>query len=273
MRSLTVFIIISLLIHLSSYEGLNAWVSSWVKQNQKPPVTEIELIDQPVTKKSSPTKDRPIVHQLEPDRPVENKKIARFESEKKQRVQLETKARDFGLTKNKSATSTKALSKTDKAPASELGIEPEFVRQVRSATTPSATSKVSIDLPNDIHLSDTTNLNTDANIYYSFYNRVEELYRVRWEERLNYYWFRLSDEFKKNHLAGRVWSTTFEIVLKGSGEYYSASILQSSGYPPFDEAAIFAFKDARYFPNVPKAKVEPDGFVRLRYRFSVHIGP
>ncbi len=273
MRSLGVFIILSLLVHFCSYEGLDAWVSSFLKQNQKPLVTEIELVDQPATKKVTTSKDRPIIHQLEPIRPIENKKIARFESEKTQRVQLETKAREFGLTKNKSSASPNTISKADKSPASEPGIEPEFVRHVRATSTPSASSKVSIDLPNDIQQSDTTNLNTDANIYYSFYNRVEELYRVRWEERLNYYWSRLSDDFKKNRLAGKTWTTTFEVVLKGSGEYDSATILQSSGYPPFDEAAVFSFKDARYFPNVPKAKVEPDGFVRLRYRFSVHIGP
>ena len=273
MRSLAVFITISLLIHLCSYEGLDAWVSSWLKQNQKPPATVIELVDQSATKKVSSLKDRPIVHQLDPIRPIENKKVARFESEKTQRVQQETKAREFGLTKNKLTPPSAPISKTDKAPASEPGIEPEFVRHVQPTPSASTSSKVSIDLPNDIQQSNTTNLNTDANIYYSFYNRVEELYRVRWEERLNYYWFRLSDDFKRNHLAGKVWSTTFEIVLKGTGEYESATILQSSGYPPFDEAAVFAFKNARYFPNVPKAKVEADGFVRLRYRFSVHIGP
>lgn len=270
MRNLIIFTILSLIFHLTSFEGVNLLADSWLKPLTAPKPTEVELLEKTPPKKME-QQERPIVRQLAPLKPIDSKVKARFESEKQQRVQVESQARQFGLTQNQTTPSNK-LPNQKQYESTNQGDLPEFTRHAGSQATTSSVSKVSIELPNDIQHSDTTNLNTDANIYYSFYNRVEELYRVRWEQRLNSYWIRLSDEFKLTHLAGHVWSTTFEIVLKGNGEYFSSTILQSSGYPPFDESAIFSFKDARYFPNVPKAKVEADGFVRLRYRFSVHVG-
>jgi TonB family protein len=72
-------------------------------------------------------------------------------------------------------------------------------------------------------------------------------------------------------LSGKTWSTELEVWLTAKGEFHSAYIKKSSGYQPFDEAAVYAFKNARLFPNPPKAKVEPDGFVRLRYRFNINV--
>ncbi len=273
MRSLALFIIISVLIHLSSYEGVNILVTNWLETRRPRNTTEIELVqnDPPTVEKA--LKEKPILHQLDALNPIDNDQPARFDSEKTQRVKVETKARDFGLTRNQTVQKNSKILKQEKKMALDSDSVPEFVRYVGGTQSHNSPSKISQDLPSDIQQSDTTNLNTDANIYYSFYNRVEELYRVRWEERLYYYWNRLSLDFKKNNLAGKAWTTTFEVTLKASGEYHTATILQSCGYPPFDEAAIFAFKDARFFPNVPKAKVEPDGLVRLRYRFRVSVGP
>jgi TonB family protein len=78
-------------------------------------------------------------------------------------------------------------------------------------------------------------------------------------------------DYKKTVLSGRVWSTELEIWLNSEGEFHSAYVKKSSGYQPFDEAAVYAFKNARLFPNPPKAKVESDGFVRLRYRFNINV--
>ncbi len=273
MRNLALFLFISILLHLSSYEGVNVLVTDLLVRHKPQPTTEIELVENNQDAPKLQEKERPIIHQLEPARVVKSTAPARFDSEKKQRVEKETKARELGLSRNKSASSISPFPQQMKPISRTSSDNPEFALHVQNKAPAAATSKVSIDLPNDIQMSDATNLNTDANIYYSFYNRVEELFYVRWEERLNYYWNRLSSDFKVNTLAGHTWRTTFEIVLKASGEYDSSTILQSCGYPPFDEAAIFAFKNARYFPNVPKAKVESDGYVRLKYRFSVRVGP
>ncbi len=234
-------------------------------------MTEIELVENDFPQKETPPA-KALIKQLQPEKPIDDpQKRARFESEKNQRVAHETQASRIGLTKNKTV---RTLTQEEPKRFDEQGDTPEFTRMNFNNPNQARQQESSLSqiLPSDIQLSNATNLNTDANIYYSFYSRVEELFYVRWGERLNYYWDRISFDFKKNNLSGKIWSTTLEVLLTPSGEFYSASINKSSGYKPFDEAAVFAFKDARFFPNPPKSKVEADGFVRLRYRLSVHIG-
>ncbi len=232
----------------------------------------VELVNTP----ENISRSRPIIKQLDPINPIDQlSKPARFESEKDQRVHQETQTRNTGLTRNPNRKNTRTSEATKLNQSQNEEDLPEFTRanlQSPSHSQTSQTAALSQILPSDIPFAGATNLNTDANIYYSFYSRVEELFYVRWGERLNYYWNRLAYEFKKKQLSGKVWTTTLEVLLNSSGEYHSAKIFQSSGYKPFDEAAVFAFKDARFFPNPPRAKVEPDGFVRLRYRLSVQVG-
>lgn len=279
-KRLTIFIAISVAIHLVLKSGLFTLADYYLSEHRLPAVTQIELVE---SQEREPTKTRPIIKQLKPLDPVDNDNSqARFDSEQTQRVAKETKARNVGVTRNSNKgpkpSQASEDQKSDHSKNSQPKIDdedlPEFTKMNFSNPQQFASQNSSLSqvLPNDIQVADATNLNTDANTYYSFYSRVEELFYVRWGERLNFYWNRLSFDFKKNQLAGHVWSTTLEVLLTSSGEYYSASVFQSSGYPPFDEAAVFAFKDAQFFPNPPKAKIDADGFVRLRYRLAVHVG-
>ena len=243
-----------------------------------PQMTEIELVSE-TPQEIQTQKEKPILKQLAPINPInDSQSLARFESEKTQRVAQETQARQIGLTRNSAPRSARKIAQKQNQQNENLKIDndsvPEFTRMNYSNPNQNSQPESSLSqiLPNDIQQSNATNLNTDANTYYSFYSRVEELFYVRWGERLNYYWDRIAFDFKKNNLAGKVWSTTLEVLLKSNGEFHSALIRKSSGYKPFDEAAVFAFKDARFFPNPPKSKVEEDGFVRLQYRLSVHVG-
>ena len=248
-----------------------------------PEVTQIEIVDRNEEElRQKIEKSRQLIKQLkttvkeitDPDR------AARFESEKTQRVERETKSAKLGVTQNsapkiKIQSAEKTETKRENGPDNqgERGELPEFARSrpnVQQMPVAPDSSVTSI-LPNDITDSNATNLNTDANTYYSFYSRIEDLFYVRWVERVRFYWERISVDYKKTVLSGKIWSTTLEVWLTSTGEFHSAYIKQSSGYKAFDEAAVFAFKDARFFPNPPRAKVEPDGFVRLRYRFSVHV--
>ncbi len=272
MRPLTYFIFFSLLVHLTSYTGFELFAPS-LPPNPLTTVTEFELVEDADLNKFN-SDEKPVIKQLDSPNSMFAAEDARFSSEKTQRVQIETRVAQIGPTQNKSAlTKNNSEKMTKPIPRAEDGILPEFTRSLNSAPNTNTQSSLGNELPRDIQLSDTTNLNTDSNIYYSFYDRVEQLFRIRWSDRVHYYWDRIPVDFKKENLAGRVWSTTFEVVLKGSGEYHSATIIRSSGYKPFDEAAIYSFKSARYFPNVPKAKVEHDGFVRLKYRFNLHVDP
>jgi TonB family protein len=277
-KQLGFFIILSILVHLILSEATLYVANRFYQGRSNIETTEIELAEEPQADplQEKLDKARRLVKQL--SRTVEEMKKptapARFESEKTQRVKIETKASIFGLSQNSKFIPQQAkAAEVEKKLFAKDGELPEFARTKAADTqVPVANnSAISSDLPSDIAQSDATNLNTDANTYYSFYSRVEELFYVRWVERTNYYWERIPFEYKKSTLAGKVWSTSLEVWLKSNGEYHSAYVRQSSGYKEFDEAAVFAFKDAKMFPNPPKAKVENDGFVRLRYRFNVHV--
>ncbi|AGH94910.1 energy transducer TonB family protein [Pseudobdellovibrio exovorus] len=248
------------------------------QQNPTTELTQIEILD-PASEPSLQDKleqARQMVKQLD----TTVKKIndptlrARFESEKTQRVEKETKSNILGPTVNSVATPPPTPPQPEKVqkPAEDSDL-PEFARP-RVPSAPSQVSQpsaISSLLPSDIQNSNATNLNTDANIYYSFYSRVEDLFYVRWVERVRYYWDRLDPDFKRRNLSGKTWSTQIEVWLTSTGEYHSSYIRQSSGYKPFDDATVHAFQNAKFFPNPPRAKVEADGFVRLRYRFNVYV--
>lgn len=251
--------------------------------------TEIEILDsEDDSLQAKLNETRQLIKQLKTTvQKIQDDKIkARFESEQTQRVAQETKASQLGVSQNAAPMQAgqrpinpqllpqKNINVAQNEKPQEPSDTPEFARHLRSSNSQvnfNQMSAISANLPNDIQNSNATNLNTDANTYYSFYNRVEELFYVRWVERARYYWDRTGLDYKKNVLAGKTWSTTLEVWLLANGEFHSAYIKQASGYKPFDDAAVFAFSDARMFPNPPKAKVEPDGFVRLRYRFNINV--
>ncbi len=275
MKRLTIFIALSLALHLLLQSGLFSLANVVLRQREPHPTTEIELVDS----SDKFPREKPLIKQLDPINKIDNDDgQARFDSEKTQRVEKETQSQNIGLTQNAQRGSAEAQKNArqpqpEKNTPSDEGL-PEFTRMNYSNPNQNNNNQSALSqlLPSDIQVADATNLNTDANTYYSFYSRVEELFYVRWGERLDYYWNRLAFDFKKTQLAGRVWSTTIEVKLTSTGEYHSSAIFKSCGYKPFDEAAVFAFKDAHFFPNPPKAKIDPDGFVRLRYRLAVHVG-
>lgn len=274
MKQLGIFVIFSIIFHFLIITSTLYFAEKHQSDKKKSEVTQIEILDQnKESLQQKIEKSRQLIKQLKATiKEIKDPaQTARFESEKTQRVERETKAANLGLTQNSVPLAKQQISKQSET--KEDGELPEFARSKSNIQQMPASQNSSISsiLPNDINDSNATNLNTDANIYYSFYNRIEELFYVRWVERVRYYWERISFDYKKNVLAGKIWSTTLEVWLTSAGEFHSAYIKQSSGYKAFDEAAIFAFKDARFFPNPPRAKVESDGFVRLRYRFSVHV--
>ena len=286
-RGLFVFILISFILHLTSYTGISLIPESWYKSSESKNLTQVEIIETPKNEKQPHHQNqKPIVKQLEPQNPVmDSDAIARFESERRQRVKEETKATLSGLTKNAAAQAMLAQQQknpqnqnqqrqqtNENKPRTNDGDLPEFARATSHPTASIDASRISIELPGDMRNASATNLNTDASMFYNFYSRVEELVYVRWVEKLESTWDRIPMQFKKDNLFGHSWRTTITVILNAQGVYQSSLIERSSGYKPFDDATVYAFQNANYFPNVPKAKVEPDGLVRLRYSFNLNIG-
>lgn len=133
-------------------------------------------------------------------------------------------------------------------------------------------STVGEALPQEITVGSFTALNTDRYLYYSFFSRIEELIRYRWEDTVRETIDSTPSERLLSNTNG-VWTTQLEIRLKPNGELHSTQLLKEAGYRGFDQAAIQAFAQARLFPNPPEEMIEEDGLIHLKYSFQVRYEP
>ena len=279
---------ISFIVHLIFMMGMALFIPTPAK---KPDVAEIEIIE---TKNSASTKQpkQQIVRQaLAPDKlkAPDNDELARFLSEQRQRVKKESQAALSGMTENNDNKQKQEAKK-------ETQTTPQKQPQQQAKTPPPADkdgyrdvdiskemadmnrlngmgpSRVGESLPTDVSVGSFTALNTDRYTYYTFYARIEELVRFRWESQVG----RAIDSFDRATMlqaSDRNWVTQVEFLLDARGELKQAIIMKSSGIKKFDLAAVNAFKEARIFPNPPKELVEDDGFIHLKYTFNVNYRP
>lgn len=271
-------VLLSLVVHFVFVLILDKGASYF--EPSRPSITTVELLEKdPGEKTEKPStpknKDRQIVRQtLVPKQELkeDDSDLARFLSAEKQRVRKELQAAASGMTKNSSATpqEKKEIKKTADDPEG-IDIAKNLKEYAQSVEQGPAT--VGEALPRDVSIGNFTALNTDRYVYYSFYARIEELVRFRWESRVR----RAVDSFDRSYILGvvgrRNWVTSVDIWLTKDGRYHSAHILKESGINPFDQAAVLAFKEAAMFPNPPQEMVEEDGFIHLKYSFNVNFNP
>lgn len=264
---------------------------------KQPDVTEVDIIS-PTAPKTSGKEDKQIVRQaFVPDqlKAQDDATLARFLSEQKQRVKKETRAAQNGLTQNsrgnnptqpprdqRMQTQNKAAADNDKKPGQnekrDLAKEgfqawtPEGAPSARRGQTGGGPSSVGESLPTDVSIGSFTALNTDRYTYYTFYARIEEMVRFRWESRVQAA-IESMDRNTAINLGGKDWNTSAEFLLTPDGHLSSALIMKESGVKKFDAAAIGAFREAAMFPNPPKELVEDDGYIHLKYNFTVSYNP
>ncbi|MBX2988740.1 MAG: energy transducer TonB [Bdellovibrionaceae bacterium] len=278
----------SLGLHSLLLLGLQSVPDSWMWWNQPDPrIAEIVIIEKnPAT---APPKDRQVVRDVTPpDRQKDDKADdeARFLSARQQRVLQETKARQTGLTQNnRSLPQNSWLRRWNEeqnrrlgeknAAAAKDGYEPIPLPRPdgRAVAFEDAPSTVGEVLPDDVALGDFTALNTDRFKFYSFYSRVEDLVRFRWEQGLKQAVDSFPQEYLLNVVGKKNWFTRIEFLLTPDGRFHSARIQQECGIKRFDFAAVGAFRDAAVFPNPPAEMVGPDGFIHLQYSFTVRWSP
>lgn len=275
MLRLTALMALSLFIHLLMYEGV------WYLPTAPRPLsgeTEIEVVEEQAQDPREKNFDKPVVKNSNAPDPKDMSDPAQFMAEKNQRFAKQTRATKLGAFENRvpskgqqGTAEPQERQAVQKTPASDEGDIPEFAREMQQQMAHVQESTVPYELPSDIQSGSATNLNADAHIYASFYNRILSLFYVRWSERLNALFDRMPTDVRKT-LAGKAWTTEVEIWLNKDGLYQEGLVMQSSGFKPFDDAGIYAFKSAKFFPNPPKAKVQADGGrVRLRYRIRVIV--
>ena len=133
-------------------------------------------------------------------------------------------------------------------------------------------STVGEALPDDIKFGEFTALNTDRNLFYSFYARMEEVIRPPWVRYARAAIYSYQTGARK--LTGReTWLTNVEIILDKNGNYVRAVIHQGSGVTALDEAPVEAFRSAKQFPHPPAEMVKGDGFIHIYCQFTVAVAP
>lgn len=213
--------------------------------------------------------------------PPEDETMARFLSEKKQRVRAEQRAAQTGMTENRQQTAQRNNQKPQPqqpmrkpAPPADDGFrDVDISRELAEMNRLNqGQSQVGEALPNDVRIGSFTALNTDQYLYYSFYARIEEQIRYRWESRVMAAIQRF-DNITMMNTGNRNWVTQVEFLLDREGFLKSALVMKESGVKIFDMAAINAFREARVFPNPPPEMVKEDGFIHIKYSFSVNFRP
>lgn len=276
------FIFLSLILHLCISLGLK--YSPFRQPLPASQMTEVEFIEQKKTATKGPSKQvvrsAPVPEEL---KAPEDQSLARFLSENRVRVKKETQATQHGMTQNNAPSAQQQKTNPITSPSAQrqqpqqISDEEALARATKETanvnpfalSSPSSPSTIGEKLPSDVQFGSLTALNTDRYLYYTFYARVEELVRYRWETRVRSALASLDPYQVEKRIRGREWVSQFEFWLDSKGNLHSVHLMKESGVKSFDMAAENAFKEARIFPNPPKDLIEDDGFIRLKYSFMV----
>lgn len=226
-----------------------------------------------------------------------SKEKARFLSASEQRVLLETKARLTGKTENnlstpkyqqeiiqkKLAKIQEELNQIKQFKDAENGLEVQTMNGNKKSdykplelypnNQKYGASTLGESVPDDISVGDFTALNTDQFQFYTFYARIEDLVRFRWETKVRESIDQLNRVQALKNTSRSEWVSQIEFLIDEKGLLRKAILLKESGIARFDQAAVLAFQDAKVFPNPPKEMIKEDGFIHLRYSFQVNYSP
>ncbi len=277
-------VLFSLMFHFIFFKG--AFFLAPYLEPKTPPVPEtIEVTLAPTKNKSKEPSGTVVRQALLPEKlkAPDDETMARFLSEQKQRVKQESQAQRSGKTENRTETSIAPPSKDKpqqktsaekKQPPDNDGYRTVDISRELSEMNrfDQGSSTVGESLPTDVRVGSFTALNTDRYIYYTFYARVEDLIRYRWETRVQGAINTLTNQ-QLSAMSDRNWVTQVEFLLNPKGVLEKALLMKSSGIESFDQAAIRAFQEARTFPNPPEDMVQEDGYIHLQFSFTVNYRP
>jgi TonB family protein len=302
-------LIISLTLHIILALSLTIFVP--IQRLEPKQLTYIDLLEKPELPRrphqpSSQEKQFARSTEVPDEMELKEKREARFASEEDRSVLEEQRARESGMTANrganKPAPKSAARGKLDLTPTSPLekgkreiltdpnsegfqvgGLEkkdaekeaPDGSRRLdlpNFASAEKGMSTVGELLPPDVRMGDFTALNTDRHLFYTFYARMEEKIRHRWEAYARAAFFNLPME-AKDHLRKSLWTTKLVVILDPNGNFVKAVLEESSGSRSLDNAPVQAFRDAGQFPNPPKEMVKEDGQIHIEYSFTVTLSP
>ena len=111
-----------------------------------------------------------------------------------------------------------------------------------------------------------TMLSTKEFKYYTFFSRVRQQLNQHWAPKIR---TKVDQIYKQ----GRRIASTDDMItnclvtLDSSGKLLRIQIIGVSGIRELDEAATEAFRAAAPFPNPPKGMIDPDGTIKIQWRF------
>ena len=195
---------------------------------------------------------------------------ARYLSRVNKKVDIETRASQWGKPKNRNNGVRAILEQdVDEAINSYMAGRRKASKRMSSGDGNESGESTTYDYLPGIKPGDKTYLNTAEFVYYSFYRRVQEPVVYLWNKYVSDY-IEKHPDVKKN-LGNKDYITEVEATLTDSGAFVRIAILKSSGISGIDDAPGRAFLDAGPFENPPKGMIESDGLVRMKWRFIVSV--
>lgn len=146
-----------------------------------------------------------------------------------------------------------------------------FMSQSARASS-STVQQIQSYLPQELELGDMVALNTDQNLFYTFYRRMNEKLVWPWAQSVTAAFEKLKAQGQLGS-SRKAWVTILEVLLDKNGNVVSTQPLQLAGEWDMDSAPVNAFKSAKTFPNPPIEMVEEDGYIRIKYKFVVYYTP
>jgi TonB family protein len=272
------FLVLSLLIHISAWIGLQ-FSKKPDFLNRKEQIEIVVLDQRPDSRKMQ------IVEQNEKAANDEIPEDAKYLSAHNQRVVKETQAQQVGDFRNsagrgetqmpsqnaqppKSAKSKVAKAQGTLPTLADLSprFDPSVSRKVETQTGSGGPASQTNDHLKDTPSSLETMLSTREFVYYTYYQRIRSQIRQYWEPSIR-------SKVKKIFATGRSIAsekdhiTRVIIILDKGGNLMRVQVVGESGVKDLDDAAVEAFRAAEPFPNPPKGIVDQDGTIKINWDF------
>jgi TonB family protein len=278
-------IIISISFHLLALL-LIVWLAPYFEVKPVKDVIQVELYPEGRILEALTPKEQKrdmVTQTLVPEkmRAQEDETLADFLSKEKQRVKEQMRAEKHGATANRDNAPILAQQKpmrpsgpkqnpsdsTDKDGYKSVDITNDL--QEMNRMNSGSGFSTSNDVTDEVKAGNFTVLNTDQNIYYSFFARMRELVQYRFERRFS---DTLETMDRRLLPSGESkWTTYVEFLLDKNGHVEKAKIMKLSGMPMFDLVGVAAFKEARIIPNPPQELIEEDGYIHIRIAFDYRV--
>lgn len=244
-------IFLALLLHLGMlFLPWNRWLES--ARPAEDEILPVQVLD-PATVEQMRANHRRLLHEnrAAPES-LDAPQDARFESDRNVRVEREQRARDGEALARRARANPADLSRFG------VGLQPPL----SAARAPAGANAEKFLDDKDLAIGAENMLSSVRSVYYSFFARLEQETLPVWQSSVR----ALSEAVA---FPPGEFTTVIEVVLRDDGALEDIRTLVSSGYTQLDRAAEHSWRKLERYPNPPKALLEKDGRLRMRWGYKV----